>query len=189
MCGRLESTLRGRRPSLQVLIGSTKFNGSKDIRRVLSREFQVRASVISMGYQSLAEVALLYLPFLQTKDEVIGLTSTSTFYPRPCFSMCTTAGSCILDFSESLKRRLEGGKVIIATIYPKPISARFFRFSKGPRGVLGGLAVTGTSEIIRRTLGSYEIKGSISICKVPVGLACLKAGLLPRKFLIHVRRV
>jgi uncharacterized protein len=121
---RLESELRERRRSVEVLVNNAGFGHQADFA-VSPRERMVE--MVQLNCEAVVDLTSRFLtPMVERgRGGVINIASTAAFQPMPGSAIYGATKAFVLSFSEALRTELRGSGISVTAVCPGPVRTEF----------------------------------------------------------------
>jgi hypothetical protein len=121
---RLESEVRGRGRTVEVLVNNAGFGQQADFSRS-PRERMVE--MVRVNVEAVVDLTSRFLgPMVERRrGSVINIASTAAFQPLPGSAVYAASKSFVLSFSEAVRTELRGTGVTVTAVCPGPVKTEF----------------------------------------------------------------
>jgi short-subunit dehydrogenase len=121
---RLESEVRGRGRTVEVLVNNAGFGHQADFSRS-PRERMVE--MVRVNVEAVVDLTSRFLgPMVERRrGSVINVASTAAFQPMPGSAVYGASKSFVLSFSEAVRTELRGTGVTVTAVCPGPVKTEF----------------------------------------------------------------
>jgi short-subunit dehydrogenase len=128
---RLESEVRGRGRTVEVLVNNAGFGHQADFSRS-PRERMVE--MVRVNVEAVVDLTSTFLgPMVERRrGSVINIASTAAFQPLPGSAVYAASKSFVLSFSEAVRTELRGTGVTVTAVCPGPVKTEFMTVAEVP---------------------------------------------------------
>jgi uncharacterized protein len=128
---RLESEVRGRGRTVEVLVNNAGFGHQADFSRS-PRERMVE--MVRVNVEAVVDLTSRFLgPMVErSRGSVINIASTAAFQPLPGSAVYAASKSFVLSFSEAVRTELRGTGVTVTAVCPGPVKTEFMTVAEVP---------------------------------------------------------
>jgi uncharacterized protein len=157
---RLESELRGRGRTVEVLVNNAGFGHQADFARS-PRERMVE--MVRLNVEAVVDLTSRFLePMVaRGRGSVINIASLGAFQPLPGSAVYGASKAFVLSFSEAIRTELRGSGVTVTAVCPGPVRTEFMAVAEFP-GVedrTPGIVWTSAEEIAKQAVeGAHNDK-------------------------------
>jgi short-subunit dehydrogenase len=128
---RLESEVRGRGRTVEVLVNNAGFGHQADFSRS-PRDRMVE--MVRVNVEAVVDLTSRFLkPMVERRrGSVINIASTASFQPLPGSAVYAASKSFVLSFSEAVRTELRGTGVTVTAVCPGPVKTEFMTVAEVP---------------------------------------------------------